>query len=284
MKYIFLIGLLVLAAVVVGVTLTMPDEATAQAPSVTINGLAVMEENPECGKTFTVHANVTNQGAAPSAPGIVTLQNVHRGSGTVNFTAQEDYPSIPPGGNYIVPFRVKFDQYISRGYELIASTNGQVFRTKYDVKQGNCGKPSDVSSGDYYEIQARHSKKCLDVRNSSISSGADIQQYSCHGGANQQWTLQSAGNGYYEIVSRNSGKCLDVKGASKDDRATVQQYSCHNGDNQEFRLEHIDAGYFLIVAKHSGKCLDVRGADTSDLATVQQYFCNKNANQQWRLR
>lgn len=44
----------------------------------------------------------------------------------------------------------------------------------------------------YYELRARHSGKCLDVRGASTQNGADVIQYSCHGGTNQQWGFTSA--------------------------------------------------------------------------------------------
>ncbi|HLU74105.1 MAG TPA: RICIN domain-containing protein, partial [Nonomuraea sp.] len=33
-----------------------------------------------------------------------------------------------------------------------------------------------------------HSGKCLDVAGFGTGDGADIQQYACTGGTNQQWT------------------------------------------------------------------------------------------------
>ena len=57
---------------------------------------------------------------------------------------------------------------------------------------------------------SRHSGKCLDVSGGSLGDGASIIQWQCHGGANQQWRLEVAGEGYSRMVSRASGKCLDV--------------------------------------------------------------------------
>ncbi len=268
---------------------TVPVDMPAPEPRLqfalaTINGLEVVDPDPECGKTFTVHVNVTNQSDVSASPGTVTLQNVHRGSGNITYTGFENYPSIPPGGNYIVPFRVKMNIYQSRGQELRASTNGSTFTTKYDIRQGNCSKNSGSSGGSGYALQARHSHKCMDVEQSSTVTGALVQQYSCHGGANQQWTLQPLGNGYYQIVALHSGQCLDVKGAATYDQAVVQQHPCHSGDNQQFRLEPTDSGYYSIIARHSGKCLDVKGLSLDDGAPVQKYWCNRGTNQQWQLR
>ena len=37
------------------------------------------------------------------------------------------------------------------------------------------------------EIVSLATEKCLDVRNGSLTSGADVRQYGCHEGANQKW-------------------------------------------------------------------------------------------------
>ncbi|MEV4116246.1 RICIN domain-containing protein [Nonomuraea sp. NPDC049695] len=42
-----------------------------------------------------------------------------------------------------------------------------------------------------YRTTARHSGKCLDVSGASTADGADIQQYACGSGTNQQWTRTS---------------------------------------------------------------------------------------------
>ncbi|XYH93542.1 RICIN domain-containing protein [Sorangium sp. So ce1128] len=86
----------------------------------------------------------------------------------------------------------------------------------------------------YYTLGARHSGKCLDVNGASTADGAAVQQWTCNGGSNQQWQLQSAGSGYYRVVARHSGKCLDVVRSSTADGAAVQQYACNGGSNQQW--------------------------------------------------
>jgi len=83
-----------------------------------------------------------------------------------------------------------------------------------------------------------HSQKCMDIVGGSLADQAVVQQYTCHGGPNQQWYLIPFGSsGNHLIVSRNSGKCLDVAGGSLADYARIQQYRCHGGLNQQFRLQ-----------------------------------------------
>lgn len=287
MKLIYPIGILLLFSLAIGAMGLRPPAAAAQSASVTVNGLAPVQDNPACGQTFDVQVNVTNRGNAASAPGVVTLRTIHRGTGNVLATGQANYPSIPPGGNYVVPMRVRTDRYFSRGHQLVASTNGQTFRTDFDMRQGNCSRSSTSGNNDdndVYTIQARHSGKCLDVQGDNHNNGAVIQQFSCNGGQNQQWILRSVGNGFYNLISRSSHRCLDIRGVSRDDRVPAQLFSCNNGDNQRFQLRHVGGSFFNLVARHSGKCLDVRGADTDNRAIVQQFSCTGGQNQQWQLR
>ena len=51
--------------------------------------------------------------------------------------------------------------------------------------------PSVQAQSVTYELVARSSGRCLDVTNISTSNGARIQQWTCHGGTNQQWSLRS---------------------------------------------------------------------------------------------
>jgi hypothetical protein len=92
------------------------------------------------------------------------------------------------------------------------------------------------------------SGKCLDVVGGSTADGANVQQYTPHGGGNQRWLLRPLGAApalpisplpwmYYAIVADHSGKCLDVADGSTADGANVQQYRYHGGRNQRWRLQ-----------------------------------------------
>ena len=49
-------------------------------------------------------------------------------------------------------------------------------------------RPVALSGGDY-EFRARHSNRCLDVRDVSTANGARLQQYDCTGGPAQRFRL-----------------------------------------------------------------------------------------------
>ncbi|MCH7230548.1 RICIN domain-containing protein [Glycomyces sp. L485] len=137
--------------------------------------------------------------------------------------------------------------------------------------------------GDYSNLIARHSGKCADVVSASTANGAEIAQWECHGGTNQQWDLQDLGNGYVQIVAAHSGKCLDVANDSTANGAKVIQYTCGNGDNQQWQVQDAPDGHVRLAARHSGKCLDVTKESTADGARLQQWDCHSGNNQQWQI-
>ena len=135
-----------------------------------------------------------------------------------------------------------------------------------------------------YALVARHSGMCLDVGNNSTDDGAPLQQWTCHGGANQQWSLQLSDDGSYLMVAASSGKAADVTDWSLSDGAPVQQWTVHGGGNQQWVLHPVGEGYYTITARHSGLALDVRDVSRAAGARVQQWALHGGENQQWLLR
>jgi hypothetical protein len=103
--------------------------------------------------------------------------------------------------------------------------------------------PSDAQSqqwqvrarGGYTEVINRASGSCLDVSGGAVTDGAEVLQWQCHGGTNQQWTLRPAAGGTVSLVNRASGKCLDVVNASGANGAKLVQWSCTGSANQRWR-------------------------------------------------
>ena len=142
---------------------------------------------------------------------------------------------------------------------------------------------NDQSFPDVYNIVARHSGKALDVEGYSQEDGANVFQWSLHGGQNQRWTLIPAEENYYYIVAEHSDKVLDVAGISPKNGANVFQWSLLGGTNQQWKLVLSEGEYYHIIAKHSGKALDVKGFGQEDGANVFQWPLLGGTNQQWKL-
>lgn len=104
--------------------------------------------------------------------------------------------------------------------------------------QVNIDTETGVVSGvpeSYVNLVARHSGKCADVVTGSSASNAEVIQYACGDGADQQWQFQDAGGGHHRIVARHSGKCLDVAGGSTANSTRLIQWSCNGGGNQQWQ-------------------------------------------------
>ena len=70
------------------------------------------------------------------------------------------------------------------------------------------------SATQYVSLKFAHSGKCLDVSGISYADGANVYQWNCTGGFNQQW-LQVDTVGGFLLKARHSGKCLDVSGVGR---------------------------------------------------------------------
>lgn len=132
-------------------------------------------------------------------------------------------------------------------------------------------------------ISAKHSGKCLDIPSGATTNGANITQWDCHGGENQQFTYVDKGNGYGTIANKRSGKCLDIAGGATSNGAKVLQWDCHGGDNQLFSYTDKGNGYGTIGNKRSGKCLDIERGGRNNGAKVLQWDCHGGANQLFRI-
>ena len=143
-------------------------------------------------------------------------------------------PSIPAGWVEIVNKNSGscLDIVAWNGSELQIGTRLQQYACWGGLMQNFMLVP--VTGG--YKITNRASGYQLDVANISTADGAIIIQYPFWGGANEIFSLVSAGNGYYSIRPSNDGKCLDVPNWSTANGVSIIQYSCTGGANQQFKF------------------------------------------------
>ncbi|MCF6526071.1 endo-1,4-beta-xylanase [Streptomyces sp. JJ36] len=135
----------------------------------------------------------------------------------------------------------------------------------------------DTGGGEGGELRAVAAGKCLDVPDQSTEPGTRVQIWDCWGGANQQWTLTSAGE--LTVYSGGSRRCLDAEDAGTSSGTPVVIWNCHGGSNQKWNL-NADG---TITGVQSGLCLDVSGASTANGALVQLWTCSGGDNQRWTL-
>ena len=135
------------------------------------------------------------------------------------------------------------------------------------------------------QIIAKSSGACLDVRDKSLIELAQVQQWSCGGGANQLWQLMPVGDGSFEVISLNSGMSLSVAWSSLDNGGLIIQWPYLDAPAQHWTVTPTSDGFYNFIAQGSGKCLDVTGgpAATANGVPIQQWGCGSGDNQKWKM-
>jgi hypothetical protein len=129
-------------------------------------------------------------------------------------------------------------------------------------------------------VQSIASGKCLDLPGGQTRDGTPAIQYDCHGGPNQQWSLEYAGDAGYRIVNRMSGKCIGMDpGATAGGQIVLSQ--CNSSPDQLWALKRAgNERTFQNVANRL--CLDVPGASLDNSVKLIAWACNDGVNQTWR--
>lgn len=141
-----------------------------------------------------------------------------------------------------------------------------------------------ITSGTIYSIVNKGSGKSLDNDGWSTSQGTNIIQWTLgNNQANQQWKIESAGDGFYKITNIHSGFVLDVDNWSTASGGNVQQYGYNNQANQQWKIEKLDDGTYRILNRNSNLALDVSGGSADNGANIQQWSWNGTNAQRWVL-
>ena len=160
----------------------------------------------------------------------------------------------------------------------------------WDCVNGNAQMYAFVFTGfedglPYWVIRNNATGKVLDAAiGTGIdggNNGANIQQWAYHGGDNQKWTLQMAGDGYFYIRSKlDPNLVLDLLYGSTDNGTNIQLCSFHGGDNQQWYLwdntvnlsaDWINSSYKVNYDADGGTLLDENGSATTDTVRTYEY-------------
>lgn len=109
------------------------------------------------------------------------------------------------------------------------------------------------------------SESCVDLPYSSTTAGTQPTLYSCHGGDNQKWTLQSDGR-----LTGLDGVCLD---GAADTNVTIQ--TCNGSTGQQWSLGAENS------IRSGGKCLFPVGSATANGTRLTLATCDSSTAQRW---
>ena len=183
----------------------------------------------------------------------------------VNSGLEDSYRDIIPQGNLSLPnYVLPASTFVGAGGTSIPIRSaGDPTRTVWLAPQGTTnfvvgptmtrasGTATTIdvptTSGDYrlYVVDAQgqrwtytasrtltNGNKCLDASGQGTANGTPTDNWDCHGGTNQQWTLNANGT----ITGAQSGLCLDASGNGTANGTLTHLWSCHGGTNQQWTL------------------------------------------------
>ncbi len=134
-----------------------------------------------------------------------------------------------------------------------------------------------------YQLVNRNSGKVLDVANNDTADGSLVDQWDANNGANQQWTVQSTGDGYYTLTGVQSGKPLEVAAGNPNEGTQLDIRGATGGVEQQWRVVPSGDGYATLESRATGMFTDVSGSSTTDGAEAIEWPLNGGNNQQWQL-
>jgi len=147
------------------------------------------------------------------------------------------------------------------------------------------GGSTTINTSAWYNVVNTNSGACVDVANQATANGTAIQQWACGPQqVNQEWQLQSQGNGNYSIVARGApGQALDVFNRGTANGSLIQLWTYGGGTNQQWMPVSVASGLYKLVNVASGRCLDVPAASTANGVQLEIYDCNGTGAQSFRL-
>jgi hypothetical protein len=128
---------------------------------------------------------------------------------------------------------------------------------------------------------------CLAVAAGATTTGAHVLQWTCNGGAEQDWRIRSRGAGRYEIRNDNSKMCLAIGSGSKENAAHVLQWTCRDATlDQAWQLSKDAKGNTQLKNVNSGQCLAIGGGSKENGEHAIQWPCNASrpADQSWNVK
>ena len=141
----------------------------------------------------------------------------------------------------------------------------------------------EIISGNSYIISSKRNGKSIEVSNSSLDNGGQVQQWESTNRLNERWKIEFVTDNYFKIINNYSGKVLDVKDAATYDGASIHQWDYTGKDNQLWYFEKDKDGYCKIKSKQSEKCLDISGVSNENGAKIQLWSDVDGDNQKWKL-
>ncbi|MFJ6773032.1 RICIN domain-containing protein [Kitasatospora sp. NPDC091257] len=172
---------------------------------------------------------------------------------------------------------------------LVLPPDGLPLLTEVQIDSVNSSSIGNTNPSDDTPTQSgllvnQKSGLAIEVPNSSTAPGARLQQASPQDGANQQWTLTSAGSEAWQITNSNSNLVMSVENASTVYGAYVVQQTLGSGLESQWTASEQGGGYYKLTNVNSGLVLAVFAGYTTPGAPIVQQTYDGRPHQLWRLQ
>jgi|GEM_PF-5883989 len=112
---------------------------------------------------------------------------------------------------------------------------------------------------------------CVDIAGASPDDGAAINEFSCHGGPNQNFLMgRNAGSTFHYIQPMHAlSEAIEVPNYDSTPGALLRQWHFSAEKNQQWMFSWDVFGTYRIIAKHDGQCMTTQ-ANFSGAPMVQK--------------
>lgn len=141
-----------------------------------------------------------------------------------------------------------------------------------------------ITSGAIYTLKSNLGNKCLNVSNSSMDNGANVNGWTNTKSDAQRWVVSTVGKGIYTLNNVASGKFLHIA-ADVDDTVKVDQYTNTNSKDVEWIIKKAgNKYYYLQSAANTKSYLRLNARDTSDGTNAYLSLSSKQNSPKWLFK
>lgn len=143
-----------------------------------------------------------------------------------------------------------------------------------------------IKDGTYIISPKNNADSAIEIYNDGKYNGANVDLWSTHGGANQQWYVSyDIDTTTYTLTNPVSGKNLDVYGAKSDRGTNVQLWEVNSTCAQRWNIYSMGDGKYQIVSDcDNSVALDLNGGNTRNGTNIQIWDKNTTNAQRWSFQ
>jgi predicted alpha-1,6-mannanase (GH76 family) len=146
------------------------------------------------------------------------------------------------------------------------------------------GQTTGVTTGAIYTIKSKLDNKVLNVTNSSMDNGANIDCWTDTKSDAQKWIVTHVGNSVYTLTNVASGKLMHIT-ATPADSVNVDQFSDTGNDDVKWTIRKAGGGsFYLKPAVNQAFSLNVHAGGTVDGTNIDLAKSSSGDVQKWILQ